>query len=276
MSIDNFWVAEREYNPEEAYFNEADGLYYCVDCRTPVEVYFAEKEKGKHPCMCKCRREEHEQREKERKAREHADIIDKLRQDAFSGKRMYDWKFENSHADIKQVEVAKKYVDTWLEMEQRNQGLLFVGDVGRGKSFAAACIVNAVIELEVRAKMINIATIINDLQSLGGEERSNYIAKLCRYRLLVFDDLGAERGTEFAREQVYNVVNARWESGRPFIVTTNLTLQEMQNEEQMVLKRIYDRVLDVCRPVVFLGENFRANGRKNQLEMVQELWRDMQ
>jgi DNA replication protein DnaC len=69
--------------------------------------------------------------------------------------------------------------------------------------------------------------------------------------LLVFDDLGAERGTEFAREQVYNVVNARWESGRPFIVTTNLTLQEMQNEEQMVLKRIYDRVLDVCRPVVF-------------------------
>lgn len=276
MNIDNFWMVEREYNPEEAYFNEADGLYYCVDCRTPVETYFMEKEKGKHPSMCKCRREEHERREKERKVREHADTVDRLRQDAFSGKRMYDWKFENSHADVKQIEVAKKYVDTWLEMEQRNQGLLFVGDVGRGKSFTAACIVNAVIELEVRAKMINIATIINDLQSLGGEERSNYIEKLCRYRLLVFDDLGAERGTEFAREQVYNVVNARWESGRPFIVTTNLTLQEMQNEEQMVLKRIYDRVLDVCRPVVFLGENFRANGRKNQLEMVQELWRDMQ
>ena len=276
MSIDNFWMAEREYNPEEAYFNKADGLYYCADCRTPVEAYFAKKEKGKHPCMCKCRREEYERREKERKAREHADTVDRLRQDAFSGKRMYDWKFENSHEDVKQIEVAKKYADTWLEMEQRNQGLLFVGDVGRGKSFTAACIVNAVIELEVRAKMINIATIINDLQSLGGAERSNYIAKLCRYRLLVFDDLGAERGTEFAREQVYNVVNARWESGRPFIVTTNLTLQEMQNEEQMVLKRIYDRVLDVCRPVVFLGENFRANGRKNQLEMVQELWRDMQ
>ena len=111
MSIDNFWVAEREYNPEEAYFNGADGLYYCVDCRTPVEAYFAEKEKGKHPCMCKCRREEHEQREKERKAREHTDTVDKLRQDAFSGKRMYDWKFENSYADVKQIEVAIKYAD---------------------------------------------------------------------------------------------------------------------------------------------------------------------
>ena len=52
-----------------------------------------EKEKGKHPCMCKCRREEYEQGEKERKAKEHADIVGKLRQDAFSGKRMYDWKF---------------------------------------------------------------------------------------------------------------------------------------------------------------------------------------
>lgn len=37
MSIDNFWMAEREYSPEEAYFNEADGLYYCTDCKTPVE-----------------------------------------------------------------------------------------------------------------------------------------------------------------------------------------------------------------------------------------------
>lgn len=75
---------------------------------------------------------------------------------------------------------------------------------------------------------------------------------------------------------MYNVVNARWETGRPFIVTTNLTLKEMQNEEHMVLKRIYDRVLDMCRPVIFLGENYRANGRKKQLEMVQNLWRNMQ
>lgn len=276
MSIDGFWLAERTYNSEEAYYNEQDGLYYCVRCNTPVEAFFLEKEKGKHPCMCKCRREEHEQREKERKLREHINVVEKLRQEAFSGRRMYDWKFENSEADTKQIEAAKKYVGTWTEMEQENQGLLFFGDVGRGKSYTAACVVNAIIEMEVRAKMINLATVINDLQALVGENRSSYIDKLCRYRLLVFDDLGAERGTEFAREQVYNVINARWESGRPFIVTTNLSLKEMQNEEQMVLKRIYDRVLDVCRPIAFQGENYRANGRKKQLDMVQDLWRDMQ
>lgn len=276
MSIDGFWLAERIYNPEEAYFNERDGLYYCVNCNTPVEAFFPKREKGKHPCMCKCRREEHEQREKERKLREHIAVVEKLRQEAFSGRRMYDWKFENSEVNTKQIEAAKKYVATWTEMEQENQGLLFFGDVGRGKSYTAACVVNAIIEMEVRAKMINLATIINDLQSLVGENRSSYIDKLCRYRLLVFDDLGAERGTEFAREQVYNVINARWESGRPFIVTTNLSLKEMQNEEQMVLKRIYDRVLDVCRPIAFQGENYRANGQKKQLDMVQDLWRDMQ
>lgn len=276
MSIEGFWLAERTYNPEEAYYNEQDGLYYCVSCNTPVETFFLKKEKGKHPCMCKCRREEHEQVEKERKLREHTNVVEKLRKEAFLSKRMYDWKFENSEADTKQIEAAKKYVATWTEMEQENQGLLFFGDVGRGKSYTAACVVNAIIEMEVRAKMINLATISNDLQALVGENRSSYIDKLCRYRLLVFDDLGAERGTEFAREQVYNVINARWEAGRPFIVTTNLSLKEMQNEEQMVLKRIYDRVLDVCRPIAFQGENYRANGRKKQLDMVQNLWRDMQ
>lgn len=276
MNHVNLWMNKGEYNLEEVYYHEQDGLYYCKKCHTPIETYFQEKEKGKHPCMCKCRREEYEKKEKERKMREHEESVNRLRQEAFSGRRLYDWKFENSIADNKQIEVAKKYAATWTEMEQENQGLLFMGDVGRGKSFAAACVVNAVIEQEVRAKMINIATVINDLQTLSQESRNSYIQKLCRYQLLVFDDLGAERGTDFAREQVYNVVNARWETGRPFIVTTNLTLKEMQNEEHMVLKRIYDRVLDVCRPVIFLGENYRANGRKNQLEMVQNLWRNIQ
>ena len=246
MNHVNLWMNKGEYNLEEVYYHEQDGLYYCKKCHTPIETYFQEKEKGKHPCMCKCRWEEYEKKEKERKMREHEESVNRLRQEAFSDRRLYDWEFENSIADNKQIEVAKKYAATWTEMEQ-----------------------------EVRAKMINIATVINDLQTLSQESRNSYIQKLCRYQLLVFDDLGAERGTDFAREQVYNVVNARWETGRPFIVTTNLTLKEMQNEEHMVLKRIYDRVLDVCRPVIFLGENYRANGRKNQLEMVQELWRDM-
>ena len=38
MSIDNFWLAEREHNLTEEYFNEEDGLYYCLKCRTPVEA----------------------------------------------------------------------------------------------------------------------------------------------------------------------------------------------------------------------------------------------
>lgn len=50
MSIDEFWLTERTYNPKEAYYNEQDGLYYCVSCNTPEEVFFLEKEKGKHPC----------------------------------------------------------------------------------------------------------------------------------------------------------------------------------------------------------------------------------
>jgi DNA replication protein DnaC len=93
--------------------------------------------------------------------------------------------------------------------------------------------------------MVNLAVFVNDIQTLGADGRSRYINDICRNRLIVFDDLGAERNTDYAREQVYNVINARWESGRPFIVTTNLSLNEMKMEQVLDLKRIYDRVLDM-------------------------------
>jgi DNA replication protein DnaC len=56
-------------------------------------------------------------------------------------------------------------------------------------------------------------------------------------------------------EQVYNVVDSRYRSQKPFIVTTNLTLEELQNPEDTAHSRIYDRLLEMCCPVFFTGEN---------------------
>ena len=60
-----------------------------------------------------------------------------------------------------------------------------------------------------------------------------------RYSLLVLDDLGAERDTAYAAEQIFNVVDARVQTGLPLIVTTNLSVAEMQQADSMQLKRVY-------------------------------------
>ena len=70
--------------------------------------------------------------------------------------------------------------------------------------------------------------------------------RLQHYSLLVIDDLGVERDTSYSVEQVYNVVDTRAGSGKPVIITTNLSLKDLENPPSLAYKRIYDRVLEMC------------------------------
>ena len=88
--------------------------------------------------------------------------------------------------------------------------------------------------------------------------------------LLIIDDLGMQRGTDYGLEQVYNVIDARYRSNKPFIITTNLTLNEMQNETNIARKRIYDRVLSMCMPMQIQGTHMRKIERENKRKKYME------
>ena len=80
---------------------------------------------------------------------------------------------------------------------------------------------NALMEQEISVRMTNFSAILNDLTA-SFEGRNEYIERLCRFPLLILDDFGMERGTEYGLEQVYNVIDSRYRSRKPLIVTTNL------------------------------------------------------
>ena len=83
-------------------------------------------------------------------------------------------------------------------------------------------------------------------------------------RLLIIDDLGVERDTPYVLETVYLVIDERYKSGKPFIITTNLSLEELRNPADLEHGRIYDRIMERCVPVAFSGKNYRTDkGRKN-------------
>ena len=115
--------------------------------------------------------------------------------------------------------------------------------------------------------MTNFALILNDLAA-SFENRNEYISRLCRYPLLIIDDFGMERGTEYGLEQVFNVIDSRYRSGKPLIVTTNLTLDDLPHS------RIYDRLLSMCVPVRFTGENFRQETAQRKMESMKKLITD--
>ena len=151
-------------------------------------------------------------------------------------------------------------------MRSENLGFLLWGGVGTGKSFLAGCIANALMEQEVPVRMTNFARILNELNgSFSG--RNEVVDKLCRYPLLIIDDFGMERGTDYALEQIYNIVDSRYRSRKPLIVTTNLTLGEIRYPQDTA----YDRLLEMCVPVSCIDVSFRKETAQEKLERLKLL-----
>ena len=123
---------------------------------------------------------------------------------------------------------------------------------------------NALIEKMVSVLFVGLSDVVNRMQGNFGADRDAYLKMLMRPELLILDDLGAERNTSFGRERVFDVVNKRLLTGKPMIVTTNIPLSVMQKAADLDERRIYDRVLEVCVPIQFNGENFRkGNAAEN-------------
>ena len=254
-------------------YTGGDGLLYCGKCRTPKEAYHTEETRAltghdKRPSECDCQRAKRLEREAAEQRRKHLQAVEELKRRGFTDSKMREWTFANDNGKCPQMELAHFYAEHWETMREENIGYLLWGKVGTGKSYLAACIANALMEQEIPVRMTNFAAVLNDLNSRI-EGRNEYISRLCRYPLLIIDDFGMERGTEYGLEQVYNVIDSRCRSGKPLIVTTNLSLAELQNPQDTPHARIYDRLLEMCCPYPLYGREFPQadrNGEAGQAE----------
>lgn len=73
-----------------------------------------------------------------------------------------------------------------------------------------------------------------------------------------------ERDTPYVLETVYLVIDERYESGKPFIITPNLSLEKLRNPADLERGCIYNRIMERCVPVALSGKNYwKDKGRKN-------------
>ena len=247
---------------------------YCGSCNTPKEAFFPNGKKlfgrDRHPAECRCRQATREKQEKEERARLHYEKVQRLKLQGFTDWAMQHWTFANDHGQNPQMQLAQRYVAHWPEMREKNVGLLLWGGVGTGKSFMAGCIANALMEQEVAVCMTNFARIMNELNN-AFSGRNEVVDRLCDYPLLVIDDFGMERGTEYALEQIYNIIDSRYRSRKPLIVTTNLTLTELKNPQDTAHARIYDRLLELCTPIACTGPSMRKTIGQAKLDLLKTL-----
>jgi len=261
--------------PVEGDYVDDEGFLVCgkcnerkqMDIKVPKEV--RPDSLWRVPRQCACERERSERERKEQERRDFEQRMEHLRRDGITDPAYLQHTFaQDDRRDPDVSDVCRKYVEKWPEMKADNIGILFYGDVGTGKSFLACAIANALLEKLVSVSVTNFPRILNSLQGSFDDERQKRIDRLQHYSLLVIDDLGVERDTSYSVEQVYNVVDTRARSGKPLIVTTNLSMQDLQNPPSLAYKRIYDRVLEMC-PIrlKLVGESRRidnANERKDK------------
>ena len=232
-----------------------DGVYRCRVCQQPTRTNIHIPGYGdfEPSITCDCDKAA----EAARKERERLEEIDRKRRICFNQAAMRSWSFDNDdRSNAKLSEAMIRYAVNFPHFLKEGKGLLLFGPVGTGKSFYAACIANRVIEMGYSAKMTNFATLTNDLQGMN-EGRNQYIEDLNRYGLLIIDDLGAERKSEYMQEMVFNIIDSRYRSGLPMIITTNLSSDELKKPENTSYARIYDRLLGCCFPQEITGPSRR-------------------
>lgn len=257
----------------DEYLNEADGLIYCAKCQTPRQARITVFNKTITPSvLCRCEKERRDNEEAECQRRAFMDKVSRLKANGLQDKAYRDYTFANDRGYNPEIEKARIYVDHWEEMRATSTGLLLWGNVGTGKTFIAACIANALIDNGIPVLMTNFGRILNTLTNMYAEDRNGFIDSLNEYSLLIIDDLGIERNSEFALEQVFSVIDSRYRSKKPMIVTTNLTLDELKHPDDIAHERIYDRVLERCVPIRVNRQNIRTVNAGNSIARMRKLF----
>lgn len=263
---------EFSYNEERDY--EKDGHVYCKTCHeqvdgTPLQTF------GKAFIFrkeCKCDRDRKAEEERQKRLMEQ----DILRKKCFISRNQIDYTFDNADEGLDKalIQSVRNYVEHFEDMRKDNIGLILYGGVGSGKTYLACCIANEIISKYLyNVKMRNFSQILNDLQHGGYDfDRNEYIDSITNATLLILDDFGIERNTEYALEQVYNVINARYLKAKPTIITTNLNYNDIdKDQENIMLGRIYSRIIEMCLPLRVTGMDRRKRKRKEKTKRAQDL-----
>ena len=257
-----------------------DGIPYCNVCGDVIEkeVKFPVFDgrgtmiNKKVSIMCTCRKKEQEEQEEYQKKIDAMRTVESLRRLS-----LMDAKLSNANLstfierddNARLLKVIKNYIFNFEKMYKENQGLLLWGAVGTGKSYAAATIANELLE---RMTSVVMTSFIKILKEVGKFDEDSWdIEEINNAKLLIIDDLGAERGTDYALEQVYDIIDSRYRSNKPIILTTNLTIEQMKGCPDIRYNRIYDRIFEMCYPVKVSGISWRKRDAAMRYENTRKI-----
>lgn len=150
---------------------------------------------------------------------------------------------------------CRRYADTFTPS---SKGILMRGATGLGKTHLSLAIANEVMRKGMSVVYVSAPDILSKLErehfSYHYDAEENIFQSLVRCDLLIIDDLGTEFTSQYSIATVYNIFNTRILTGKPIIMNTNLTLNELLG---LYSQRFVSRLLGACDRLDFLGEDIR-------------------
>ena len=160
-------------------------------------------------------------------------------------------------------EVARavlKYTRSIDEQLSRGRGLWFEGDTGTGKTTLAMLVSKSALKAGHSVAIYSmprlLAEIRNTFDAGSANSYAQLFAKLTAVDLLQLDDVGAEQQTEWVLEQLYAIVNERYEEGKAVMITTNLTIDELRKQ---ISDRTVSRLIEMCDVYPLFGRDRRVD-----------------
>lgn len=250
---------------------ETEG-YTCEHCNKYIAAITVEvpqlriKNKILPTCECVVEREEAKIREAQNFAKKRE--IEKLFSISNLGERFSKSTFESfldrNGSEIA-YKVAVKYVKTFKEWN--GESLMLWGEPGNGKTHLAAAIVN---ELSKKGYIVVFQSVPELLQRIRStfnsenkENETQIMRALLECDLLILDDIGAEKTTEWVEEKLFNIIDGRYRKELPTLYTSNLEPKELKNQ---VGKRSYDRMVETSLTVKNEAASYRREIAKQRLQ----------
>ncbi len=160
-----------------------------------------------------------------------------------------------------QIHEVRRYVQAIEANLDGGRGLWIQGEVGTGKTTLAMLVSKAALDAGRSVAIYSLPRLLNllreSMDSEGG--KLDFIDRLTAVDLLHIDDLGAENRTDWVLEQLYSIVNARYEAERSIVATTNLMPDELSDR---LGARTVSRLAEICGELIPLfGEDKRREFR---------------
>jgi len=168
-------------------------------------------------------------------------------------------------SDIPKLQkLCEDYVTDFKNLSLNGWWLYFWWNIWSGKTHAATAVCNELIEKHLTPILfVNMSDVSNRVRNSFDEQNnsdSDLFEEMKKVKLLVIDDIGVEKVTEWLTEQLFLVINHRYENNLPMIITSNQSLEDLWRLHK---PQIASRIDEMCKSVRFTGEDRRHSRRPN-------------